>query len=55
MNKEIELISTTINGAEKILTQVTMLIRYETCGLCGERERVNELGEFMFPCPRKDK
>ncbi len=54
MLKETELIVIrNTQGFEKSLTQAIILIHYETCGLCGKRERVNELGEFIFPCPKK--
>lgn len=34
-------------------TQVTYAKRAEVCGLCGELETINELGEFVSPCSNK--
>lgn len=41
-------------GNTRSAVQVTFMAAraYEVCGLCGQRERVNELGEFMYLCQR---
>lgn len=39
---------------QKTLQVYTMRKSSEICGICGKPEPINELGEFIYPCPRKE-
>ena len=39
---------------QKTLQVHTIRKNTEICGLCGKPEAINELGEFIYPCPRKE-
>jgi len=39
---------------QKTLQVITVRKNTEICGICGKPEPINELGEFIYPCLRKE-